>query len=98
MTTMRHAQSSAFLLAGAAAAGAGVYYYLTRRRVPEEDRDHGAPAAFVCAHGHAGGAAPTRDAGPDFIRDEDGADWDHVDQSVDESFPASDPPSANRFT
>jgi hypothetical protein len=25
-------------------------------------------------------------------------DWDEVDQASDESFPASDPPAANRFT
>ena len=34
-----------------------------------------------------------RNAGPDEQRDSDGRPWDKVDEQVDESFPASDPPS-----
>jgi hypothetical protein len=39
-----------------------------------------------------GDTNPVRDAGPDDMRDENGDDWDEVDQGSDESFPASDPP------
>ncbi|PWC53103.1 hypothetical protein TSO221_11735 [Azospirillum sp. TSO22-1] len=34
-----------------------------------------------------------RDAGPEHMRDEPRRPWSKVDQVVDESFPASDPPS-----
>ena len=34
-----------------------------------------------------------RSAGPDAMRDRPRRRWDRVDQAVDESFPASDPPS-----
>jgi hypothetical protein len=39
------------------------------------------------------GPVPVRSAGPDAMRDGDHMGWDKVDQAVDESFPASDPPS-----
>lgn len=39
------------------------------------------------------GPAPVRSAGPEAMRDGDHLDWDRVDQAVDESFPASDPPA-----
>jgi len=35
---------------------------------------------------------PVRDAGPENIENPP-KEWDRVDQAVDESFPASDPPS-----
>ena len=43
--------------------------------------------------------APTqvRPAGPDAMRDKPKRDWTVEDQASDESFPASDPPAANRF-
>lgn len=37
-----------------------------------------------------------RPAGPSAQRKKP-KDWDKVDEAVDESFPASDPPPANRF-
>ena len=40
---------------------------------------------------------PVRDAGPDNMTHPPG-DWDNVDQAIDESFPASDPPTYSRFT
>lgn len=38
-----------------------------------------------------------RPAGPDAMRDKPKRKWDPEDQAADESFPASDPPAANRF-
>ncbi|HET6526866.1 hypothetical protein [Sphingopyxis sp.] len=35
----------------------------------------------------------TRSAGPDAMRDEPRRAWEPIDQALDESFPASDPPS-----
>jgi hypothetical protein len=39
------------------------------------------------------GPVPVRAAGPASMRDGDNLEWDEVDQAIDESFPASDPPS-----
>jgi hypothetical protein len=36
-----------------------------------------------------------REAGPENMRDRERRPWDKVDESVDESFPASDPPSTS---
>lgn len=47
-------------------------------------------------HIRNGDPHPIRDAGPDEMRDEDGSDWDAVDEGSDESFPASDPPNYSR--
>jgi hypothetical protein len=38
-----------------------------------------------------------RPAGPDAMRDKPKKDWKPEDEAADESFPASDPPAANRF-
>ena len=38
-----------------------------------------------------------RPAGPEAMRDKPRKDWKPEDQAADESFPASDPPAANRF-
>ncbi len=52
-----------------------------------------APTSGAQEQAAAGAPAPVRDAGPAEMRDEDGSDWDEVDEGSDESFPASDPPS-----
>ena len=54
--------------------------------------DRRAHPAF--AHGQAakGNVAKVRDAGPSAMRDTPGG-WSKVDQQIDESFPASDPPA-----
>jgi hypothetical protein len=38
-----------------------------------------------------------RPAGPEAMRDKPDTAWKPEDQAADESFPASDPPAANRF-
>ncbi|RYH10783.1 MAG: DUF2934 domain-containing protein [Alphaproteobacteria bacterium] len=38
-----------------------------------------------------------RPAGPDAMRDLPKPRWTPLDEALDESFPASDPPAANRF-
>ena len=38
-----------------------------------------------------------RPAGPGAMRDKPKKEWTPEDQAADESFPASDPPAANRF-
>ena len=80
------------LLAGLAVAGvvAGVLSVLFKRRGHEAGA---VPAAFTQAVAEPGSFDQTRDAGPAQMRDEDGEGWDEVDESVDESFPASDPPA-----
>jgi hypothetical protein len=75
------------------AVGIGVGLLLNWLRNRDDD-DFFSPAAF--ADGEAmdrNNFDQTRSAGPDAMRDEDGDDWDKIDQALDESFPASDPPS-----
>jgi len=77
-------------LAFAGAAGYALYKYATRHNLIE-------PVAF--APGEASGASTgeVRNAGPQSMRS-DPPQWDTVDEASDESYPASDPPAANRFT
>jgi len=82
------------VVAGLAGAGALIWRELHRRSVARE-----APAAAFADNGaHPKSFVHTRDAGPEAIRDEDGDDWDALDQASDESFPSSDPPTANDFS
>lgn len=77
-------------LAFAGAVGYGLYRYATRNTEPTT------PVAF--ADGEAtDGFAPVRNAGPEAMAS-DPKKWDEVDQASDESFPASDPPAAGKFT
>ncbi|HVJ03060.1 MAG TPA: hypothetical protein VM662_12825 [Sphingomonas sp.] len=79
-------------LLGAAAIGVAAFLAgrLSRRGEEEEGPT---PAAFAVRTAEPGSFNPTRDAGPEHMRDEDGVVWDEVDEGSDESFPASDPPS-----
>ena len=59
-----------------------------------ENRTSDSPAAF--ATGQPGGDenfAKVRDAGPEAMADRPARTWEKTDEEVDESFPASDPPS-----
>ncbi len=84
-------QAAAAVAITAVGIGAGVLLNWLWR---SESDDYYSPAAF--ADGETmdrDNFDQTRSAGPDAMRDEDGDDWDKVDQALDESFPASDPPS-----
>jgi len=82
--------------AGAAVAGLVATVFARRRwlgggngdQVPAPAHERGKTEPGVA--GQSGAAA--RSAGPEAMRDPP-PDWDKVDQSVDESFPASDPPA-----
>jgi hypothetical protein len=75
-------------------AAAGVVGYVLYRFIKREQAERD-PVAF--APGEATGGIEVRNAGPDAMR-MDPPEWDEVDDMSDASFPASDPPAANRFT
>lgn len=84
------------MLAGGALIGTGLLAWMDRRA--RRYANKGSPAAAFAGEGaHPASFTQTRDAGPEHIRDEDGSDWDALDQASDESFPSSDPPAANNF-
>lgn len=56
----------------------------------ESNQPGNEPVAFASGEATPG-FAPVRNAGPDAMRS-DPSEWDKVDEEVDESFPASDPP------
>jgi hypothetical protein len=84
-----------FAAAGAAVAGLAAALFARRRwggaaedQVPAPAHERGKTEPGIA--GQSGAAA--RSAGPEAMRDPP-PEWDKVDQSVDESFPASDPPA-----
>ena len=69
---------------------------------PQRDQQPAAPAKAPAFRGKRKAGpdeAPNqvRPAGPDAMRDKPRREWEVEDQASDESFPASDPPAANRF-
>ena len=58
-------------------------------------RSHNGPRDAALADGQDAGASGVRvrDAGPDAMADPPRQGWSKVDQRIDESFPASDPPA-----
>jgi len=72
-------------------------FWLTAER--EVEAEAKPAAAFKDAHppGPPEADHQVRPAGPDAMRDGSKRKWTHQDEAIDESFPASDPPAANRF-
>ncbi|MGQ0558594.1 MAG: hypothetical protein ACT4OE_03265 [Sphingosinicella sp.] len=81
------------LMAGGAAVAAAAALLFGRRwfRRDREERPAAALSRGKTEPGAAGQSGSARSAGPEAMRDPP-AEWDEVDQAVDESFPASDPP------
>ncbi len=73
-------------LGAAAAAFAGWRFYRNGKTVP-------GAAAFAPGEADPQNLDKTRSAGQEAMRDKPTREWDKVDQAVDESFPASDPPA-----
>lgn len=83
-------------LAFAGAVGYAIYRYATRTGDPAAPAAPVAPVAFASGEATEG-FAPVRNAGPEAMKS-DPKYWDEVDEASDESFPASDPPAAGKFT
>jgi len=71
------------------AALGGLAYGAWRYMRGDSKRPH---AAFARGQAAKGNVAKVRDAGPAAMRDSPNT-WSKVDQQIDESFPASDPPA-----
>jgi hypothetical protein len=79
-------------VAAAGAAGYVLYRFIKHEKALQD------PVAFAPGEaGHGTAAQQVRNAGPESMRS-DPPHWDHIDEASDESYPASDPPAANRFT
>jgi len=78
--------------AGAAIVGLGAALFVRRRRRDAEEIPATATARGKTAPGPVGQSGAARSAGPEAMRDPP-QDWEKVDQAVDESSPASDPPA-----
>ncbi|SEJ42529.1 hypothetical protein SAMN05428950_1012186 [Sphingomonas sp. OV641] len=64
----------------------------SRRAMTAPSNAHIAPAALTRLPGEKGSFVQVRNAGPEEVRDPP-ARWSRVDEALDESFPASDPPA-----
>jgi hypothetical protein len=81
-----------YLVAGGAAVAAIAAFLLGRRRWGRDgEKPAAAHARGKTAPGPVGQSGSARSAGPEAMRDPP-EEWDEVDQAMDESFPASDPP------
>ena len=56
------------------------------------EKRNASPAALARLPGETGGFSQVRDSGPEEMRDPE-PDWSEIDEAIDESFPASDPPA-----
>ena len=87
------------MMAAGGAAVAGLAAALFTRRWwggsgEESEQPAAAHSRGVTAPGPVGQSGAARSAGPEAMRDPP-SDWEKVDQAVDESFPASDPPAVS---
>ena len=90
---MKWNRKTGIIAVGAAAlAGLGAALFIRRRRRDDEERPAPAHARNKTEPGPAGQSGAGRSAGPEAMRDPP-KEWEKVDQAVDESFPASDPPA-----
>jgi hypothetical protein len=81
------------ILTGVGAACAAGLGYLATRLLRRGGERAGRPAiSGTGGHGAVGHSGAARSAGPEAMRDPP-EHWSKVDQSSDESFPASDPPA-----
>ena len=58
-----------------------------------ENQKSDSPAAFATGQAGEENFAKVREAGPDAMADKPTREWSKTDEEVDESVPASDPPS-----
>ena len=88
----RDSRRNLAILTGIGAAAAAAVGYLLTRRLTEGGRGSDAPAMDeVRPHGWTGHSSAARSAaGPESMRDPPKS-WSAVDETSDESFPASDP-------
>lgn len=73
-------------------AAAGAAAYVIYKAAMQKQSEAVAPAAFAKGEGNDENFAQVRSAGVEGMHSNP-KDWDKVDQAVDESFPASDPPA-----
>lgn len=86
------ARSRAGLIGLVAGLGAAAAAFAGWRLFRGGKTAHGAPA-FAKGEADPENLDQTRSAGQESMRDKPTHEWDKVDQAVDESFPASDPPA-----
>jgi len=79
---------------GAAVAGLAAALFTRRWWRGRDEPEAVAHSEGTTAPGPAGQSGAARSAGPEAMRDPP-KEWDGVDQSSDESFPASDPPAVS---
>jgi hypothetical protein len=92
---MKWNRKTGMMAVGAAAlAGLGAALFMRRRWRRDDEVPATATARGKTAPGPVGQSGAARSAGPEAMRDPP-KDWEKVDQAVDESFPASDPPAVS---
>jgi len=91
---MRWTRNRTIMAALAATVGGVGAALFSRRRKADDEPEAAAVNRGKTAPGPVGQSGGARSAGPDAMRDPP-KDWEKVDQSSDESFPASDPPGVN---
>ena len=79
---------------GATVAGLAAALFTRRWWQGRDEPEAVAHSEGTTAPGHAGQSGAARPAGPEAMRDPP-KQWDKIDESSDESFPASDPPAVS---